>query len=189
MPAPALPKNETERLQALRALRLLDTAAEPQFDRYVRIARELFEVPVATVSLIDADRQWFKAQRGLDVAETARDISFCGHAILEQDVFHIPDAQADARFADNPLVAGAPHIRFYAGCPITVPGGLAIGTLCVLDYRPRQVSTERLMALRDLADCLQRELALRLVMADVKQLQSSTRLLTSPAFAYLATER
>lgn len=176
MAAPALPDNESARLQALHALGLLDTQNEERFSRYARIAKGLLDVPIATVSLVDSNRQWFKGMCGLDAKETPRSVSFCGHAILEQGVFHIPDAREDARFADNPLVTGAPHIRFYAGCPIYVPGNFAVGTLCVIDRRPRRLDGEQLLRLRDLADCLQRELGLHVLLRDIERFKGSAAL-------------
>lgn len=167
MQPPVKPPLEAERLTALRALGLLDTATDERFARYVRLARRLIDVPIAAVTLVDAERQWFKHREGLAVAETPRDVSFCGHAIVERGVFYIPDAQADSRFADNPLVTGEPHIRFYAGCPVYVPGNLAVGTLCVIDTRPRALDTDQLASLRDLADCLQREICLHMLLQDV----------------------
>src|ERR1700748_847030 len=112
--APSLP-NETERLDSLRSLCLLDTAPEERFDRVTRLACKLFGVPIALVSLVDQDRQWFKSAHGLDARETPRDISFCGHAIASAEPLIVEDTQKDSRFADNPLVLGEPHIRFYAG--------------------------------------------------------------------------
>ncbi|HEY4555737.1 MAG TPA: GAF domain-containing protein [Lysobacter sp.] len=186
MQAPALPANEQERLGALQALGILDTPPEARYSRFVRMIRRHLDVPIATISLIDANRQWFKGCEGLDVAETPRDISFCGHAILERGVFYIPDARADERFADNPLVTGAPHIRFYAGCPLYVPGNLALGTLCAIDTRPRTLSPEQLAQFRDIADCLQRELTMQVLMNDVRRLTSPHMLLASPAFLALS---
>lgn len=169
MQAPALPEREAERLDALQSLRLLDTVREERFDRYVRLAKCLLDVPIASVSLVDANRQWFKGVDGLEVCETGRNVSFCGHAIHEKGVFYIPDAHEDPRFADNPLVTGAPHIRFYAGCPLFVPGGLAVGTLCVIDRRPRRMDEEQLLRLRDLADMLQRELCAHALVQEVQR--------------------
>jgi diguanylate cyclase (GGDEF)-like protein len=157
---PATPLDEQARLDALRALGILDTPPEERFDRLTRIARQLFDVPIALVSLIDADRQWFKSADGLDATETPRDISFCGHAILGDDVFIIPDATQDPRFADNPLVTGEPHIRFYAGCPIKHVDGSKLGTLCIIDTRPRILEMGELTAMRDLAALVERELAM-----------------------------
>ena len=155
---PRIPENETERLQALRALDVLDTPSEDRFDRITRIAQRHFQVPIALVSIVDAERQWFKSKQGLDACETARGISFCGHAILAEDIFYIPNAVEDPRFADNPLVTGGPAIRFYAGAPLHAPNGQRIGTLCIIDDRPRLFSRAELSVLRDLADAVEAEL-------------------------------
>lgn len=158
MQAPLLPENELQRLQALRERGLLDTPAEERFDRLTRLAQQMFGCQMALVSLVDAKRQWFKSRQGLDACETGRDISFCGHAILGQDIFHVPDASQDVRFADNPLVTGAPHIRFYAGAPLRTADGYRIGTLCIIDAKPRQLNAQELLNLRDLADCVEQEI-------------------------------
>jgi len=159
MLAPAKPVNEPERVHTLRALNILDTAPEERFDRLTRLARRLFDVPIALVSLVDTNRQWFKSCQGLGAAETPRDISFCGHAILGDQVLMIPDATSDERFHDNPLVTGDPHIRFYAGCPLRVGNGVKIGTLCLIDVRPRILDAEERDLLRDLASMAEQELA------------------------------
>lgn len=159
MQVPETTVDEDGRLEALRSLNVLDTEPEERFDRLTRTARRLFDVPIALVSLVDANRQWFKSCMGLGVRETPRDISFCGHAILGDDVFVISDALQDPRFADNPLVTGEPHIRFYAGCPLRVAGGHKVGTLCIIDSRPRDFGTEDVAALRDLAAMVQSELS------------------------------
>ena len=153
------PQNETARLATLRTLRILDTPPEERFDRLTRLARRLFDVPIALVSLIDENRQWFKSCAGLGVRETSRDVSFCGHAILHDDVFTIPDARADIRFHDNPLVTGDPGIRFYAGQPLTVLNGSKLGTLCLIDTRPRELDAEQRGLLRDLAHIAEQEVA------------------------------
>ncbi|MFM0324790.1 GGDEF domain-containing protein [Caballeronia glebae] len=153
------PENESARLATLRTLGILDTPAEERFDRLTRLARRLFDVPIALVSLIDENRQWFKSCAGLGVQETSRDISFCGHAILHDDVFMIPDARADARFHDNPLVTGDPGIRFYAGQSLMVPNGSKLGTLCLIDTRPRELDREERGLLRDLAHIAEKEIA------------------------------
>lgn len=132
-----IPANETERLAELIAYKVLDTESERVFDDVVRLAKSLFGVATSTVSLIDHDRQWFKARAGLEVEETDRGAAFCGHAILQNAVMVVPDARADRRFSDNPLVTGPPHIRFYAGAPLTTPAGFNIGTLCIFDSQPR----------------------------------------------------
>jgi PAS domain S-box-containing protein len=155
---PPFPADEAKRLLALQQLAILDTSPEERFDRLTRIAQHILDVPIALVSLVDADRQWFKSRQGLDAQQTPREISFCGHAILGTDVFVVEDAATDPRFADNPLVAAAPHIRFYAGAPLALRSGQRVGTLCAIDRQPHQVSSEQLAALRDLADCVSDEL-------------------------------
>jgi len=155
-PAPMAP-DEDRRLGALQECGLLDTAAEERFDRFTRIAAALFDVPIALVTLVDRDRQWFKSRRGLDVSETARDSAFCAHAILSDDVLQVQDALADDRFADNPLVTGEPRVRFYAGAPLTLKNGTHAGTLCVIDHRARNLDNGQLQLLRDLAKLVERE--------------------------------
>jgi len=158
MRKPDFPLDEAQRLQTLCDLQVLDTPAEERFDRLTRIATAVFKAPIALVSLVDSDRQWFKSCQGLDASETPRDISFCGHAILSDEVFYIPNALLDERFADNPLVTGAPNIRFYAGAPLSMVSGHSVGTLCVIDNKPHQHTPEELQVLRDLADCVEQEL-------------------------------
>lgn len=157
MKAPAIPEDEQARLETLRSIDVLDTSPEERFDQLTRMAKRLFGVPIALVSIVDENRQWFKSCVGLDVAETSRDISFCGHAILGNDVFIIPDTIEDPRFANNPLVLNDPGIRFYAGCPLTV-GGHKLGTLCIIDKKPRDFGEEDINALKDLASMVEREL-------------------------------
>ena len=132
-----IPTDDEQRLQALREMLILDTPPEERFDRVVKFASEEFDMPMVLVSLVDAKRQWFKARVGLDACETDRDISFCGHAIVQPQVLVVEDALQDERFHDNPLVTGSPHIRFYAGAPLQLAGGAIIGTLCMIDRRPR----------------------------------------------------
>jgi diguanylate cyclase (GGDEF)-like protein len=153
------PENESTRLATLRTLRILDTPPEERFDRLTRLARHLFDVPIALVSLIDENRQWFKSCTGLEARETPRDVSFCSHAILQDDLLMIPDARADSRFRDNPLVVGEPNIRFYAGQPLTVPNGARLGTLCLIDRRPRTLDAKQRGLLLDLARIAEQELA------------------------------
>jgi sigma-B regulation protein RsbU (phosphoserine phosphatase) len=155
-----IPIDEDERLASLRALDLLDSPAEERFDRITRLLTRLFRVPIAYLALIDADRQWFKSSCGLSSSQTDRGISFCGHAILGDDVLVIPDATADERFWDNPLVRGEPYIRFYAGYPLSGPDGRKVGTLCIADRRPRQLGDDELETLRELARIVERELNL-----------------------------
>ena len=156
---PDTPSDEAVRLATLRSLNVLNTASEERFDRLTRMARRMFNVPVALVSLVDDDRQWFISCIGLEMTGTPRDISFCGHAILGDDVFVIPDATQDPRFADNPMVRGEPDIRFYAGCPLYAPNGQKLGTLCIIDHIPRTLSNEDTELLRDLAIMVEKELA------------------------------
>ncbi len=158
MQIPEMPGNEMDRLAALERLNILDTVAEERFDRLTRLAKNLFQVPIALVSLVDSDRQWFKSRQGLDACETPRSISFCGHTILQDDIFHVPDTHADVRFSDNPLVELAPGIRMYTGAPLRTPEGLRVGTLCIIDDKPRRLDQAQLASLRDLADCVEREL-------------------------------
>lgn len=132
--------DEVERLAALHALELLDTGFEQRFDDLTELARRVFDVPIALISLVDAGRQWFKSRQGLDVAETPRNISFCTHAIRGEAPFVVSDARCDPRFRDNPLVVGPHHIRFYAGVPLRPNSGPAIGTLCIIDRRRRNFS-------------------------------------------------
>jgi GAF domain-containing protein len=155
---PPLPANEEARLRLLHDLLLLDTPPEKRLDRIVEFAASEFAVPICLVSLVDRERQWFKAKVGLAVCETPRDISFCGHALLENDLLIVPDALHDPRFHDNPLVIGAPHIRFYAGAPITPKAGLAIGTLCLIDRVPRTLDAVEQAILRSVRDLLVLEL-------------------------------
>ncbi|MBA3598246.1 MAG: diguanylate cyclase [Methylibium sp.] len=145
-----LPAGESQRLNVLHSLRLLDTEPEPAFDAVARLAGQQMGCPIGLVSLIDTDRQWFKAAQGLDVPQTPRDVAFCSHAILQDEVFVVEDATQDARFADNPLVTGAPDIRFYAGAPLTV-GGHKLGALCVIDRVARQISDEDRAVLQELS--------------------------------------
>ena len=153
-----LPADEERRLHLLRQTGLLDTEAEERFDRFTRITAALFDVPIALISLVDRDRQWFKSRTGLDLEETERDKAFCAHAILGDEVMQVSDAFADQRFADNPLVTGLPRIRFYAGAPLSLEDGSAVGTLCVIDHRARNLDREQLRLLTDLSKLVEREL-------------------------------
>lgn len=157
IPAPK-PGNEEERLATLRELLILNTPPEERFDRIVAFAAEEFDMPLASISLVDADRLWFKARVGLDIEETSRQDSFCGHAILVDEPTVVPDALADARFVDNPNVVQAPHIRFYAGMPLTMPGGINVGTVCVFDHKPREMDEVSLAILSSLRDLVVEEL-------------------------------
>lgn len=154
MLAPKMHDYECHRLEDLRALKLLDTPDEDFYDIICGMAQTLFETPIALVSLVDDNRQWFKARIGLDAKQTPRNISFCGHAILSPDVLWVEDALEDDRFKDNPLVLGDPFIRFYAGAPIYGPQGLAIGTVCVIDSHPRRFNGVKALQLADLASLI-----------------------------------
>lgn len=183
MLAPSFPENEESRIQTLRSMNVLDSAAQEQFDRITRIASRYFGVPIALVSLVDANRQWFKSCVGLDARETGRDISFCGHAILDNKTFYIEDASKDSRFHDNPLVTGPPHIRFYAGRPIKAPNGQNLGTLCIIDNKPKTLTQKDFTVLDDLAKTVEEELeSLQLATVDELTGLSSTR-----GFSQLAT--
>jgi diguanylate cyclase (GGDEF)-like protein len=158
MRSPPTPENEPMRLATLRSLSVLDSQPEERFDRLTRMAKRMFRAPIALVSLIDENRQWFKSCDGLSVSELPRETSFCGHAILGNDVFLIEDALKDERFADNPLVTGEPHIRFYAGCPLRAVNGAKMGTLCIIDTKPRAFDDEDITALKDLTAMVEAEL-------------------------------
>ena len=145
------PTQETERLAVLTDYDVLDTPPEEAFDRITRIAAALTGVPIVLVSLVDSQRQWFKAALGVTARESPRENSFCSHAILHDRVLVIEDTLADPRFADNPLVVGPPYVRFYAGAPLRVCSGHRIGTLCLIDRKPRQLSEEQRTLLTDLA--------------------------------------
>jgi len=153
----ALPPNEADRLRSLYNLRVLDTPPEERYDRLTRLAKRLFEVPIALVSFVDAHRQWFKSRQGLDESETPREISFCAHAILQEGIFVVPDAHGDDRFRDSPLVTVYPNVRFYAGRPVQAPDGARVGTLCLMDHRPRELDSEDLHLLDDLGALVEEE--------------------------------
>lgn len=153
--------NEAKRLNVLWQYEVLDTVPEEVFDDLTELAARICEAPIALMSLVDEDRQWFKAKVGLSVSETSRDLSFCAHAIKQADLFIIPDATKDKRFAKNPLVISDPKIRFYAGAPLITPDGYALGTLCVIDKVPRQLRPDQQRALRILARHVVSQLELR----------------------------
>lgn len=167
--APRHPR-EAERLEALGLYRILNTEAEKSFDDLARLASVICGSPISLVSLVDEGRQWFKARIGMAATETSRDVAFCAHAILERDVMIVPDALADQRFADNPLVLAEPPIRFYAGAPLITPDGLPVGTLCVFDRVPRRISPEQVQALEVLRDAVVAHLELRRKLLEVSDL-------------------
>jgi GAF domain-containing protein len=166
MKAP-IPGNETQRLAALREYQILDTTTEQTYDDITALAAYLCKVPIAMISLVDESRQWFKSKLGLNERETPRDVAFCAHAILQSEPLIVRDALKDSRFADSALVTRAPHIRFYAGYPLSSPEGFALGTLCAIDRKPRQLSAEQKQAMQSLS---------RQVMALLELRRVSTRL-------------
>ena len=175
VPAP-LPTNEAQRLSLLRSYDVLDTEPELPYNDLVLVASQICETPIALVSLVDEDRQWFKARRGLDASETSRDLAFCAHAILDDALFEIPDAREDPRFSGNPLVTADPRIRFYAGAPLVVGEDLRVGTLCVIDRQPRQLDDTQREALRALARQTVAQLELRRLLAAERRLRAEREL-------------
>ena len=164
MKAP-VPDNEAERLAALRDYRILDTATEQAYDDITALVAYLCDVPIATISLVDESRQWFKSRLGLTEQETPRDVAFCAHTILQSHPLIVPDALKDGRFADSALVTHSPHIRFYAGFPLTSREGFGLGSLCAIDRRPRHLSAEQKKSMEALARQVMALLELRRVSA------------------------
>ena len=156
---------------------MLDTSPEAAFDDITQLVARLCDMPIALVSLVDTDRQWFKSRVGLESTQTARETAFCAHTILENKTLVVTDATLDARFADNPLVTGEPKIRFYAGAPLVTPNGLALGTLCVIDVKPRELSAVQLDALQGLAQAVTALMELRRVSHDLAQSLAKVKLL------------
>jgi GAF domain-containing protein len=171
-----IPKDEPERVAELHNYEILDTLPEDIFDNITILASHICETPIAMVTLVDSDRQWFKSKVGISAAETSRDIAFCAHAIMEDDLFVVPDAAADKRFARNPLVLSHPKIRFYAGAPLITPHQHALGTLCVIDRVPRQLTKDQLEALRALSRAVMAQLETR---REIKHLQRRLKRETS----------
>jgi PAS domain S-box-containing protein len=177
MVTPAIPTNETERLAVLARYRILDTLPERDFDDLTQLAAHICQAPIALISLVEAERQWFKSRVGLDVSEMARDISFCGHVVAapQPELLIVPDALTDVRFHDNPLVTADPAIRFYAGAPLVTHDGYGLGTLCVIDRRPRQLSEPQRQALEALARQVIAQMELRLKVLDHQQAEATLR--------------
>ncbi|GAB6195598.1 GAF domain-containing protein [Lysobacter xanthus] len=167
MLVPAFPDNECARLRVLERMDLSGAQRDERCQRYARLARTIMDTPMAAVTIVGPDEQWFRGCEGLPVDRTSRAVSFCGHAILADAPFVVHDALADGRFADNPLVTGEPGIRFYMGHPIVLPDGIAVGTLCAIDRVPREPTPAQLQAMHDLADCLRSELTTLLSVADM----------------------
>src|SRR5277367_1146797 len=174
-----MPENETERLEALRSLEILDTLPEESFDELTALASYVCQVPIAIISLVDEKRQWFKSKIGVSLCATPREISFCARTILEDDLFVVADAFSDERFADNPLVTSAPGIRFYAGAPLMTPEGHALGALCVIDRQPRELSAEQRRALRTLSHVVVTQLRLRRDLLERQRAEAELRQVTA----------
>lgn len=188
-----LPQNEQERLAELKKYNILDSEPEAIFGSMVQLATYICQTPIAAISLIDENRQWFKAIVGIDAKETPRDIAFCAHAILQNDPLVVADALLDERFYDNPLVTGDPGIRFYAGVPLITSSGFYLGTLCVIDTKPRQLTHEQLDAVKTLADSVMAHLDLRLSHKEIRkyvdELQLSATIFESASEGIVVTDR
>jgi two-component system, NtrC family, sensor kinase len=157
----AIPKTEKKRLEVLWQYDVLDSVPEKAFDDLTELAAHICEAPIAMITLVDENRQWFKSRVGISANETSRDVSFCAHAILQNKLFIVPDTKDDARFAQNPLVTGEPKIRFYAGAPLITPDGQALGTLCVIDKVPHTLRPDQKRALEILSSHVMTQLELR----------------------------
>jgi len=166
-------KNEAGRIRALNELKILDTDAEQNYDDLVMLAAAICNTPISLVSLVDISRQWFKSRVGLDACETSRDLAFCAHAILQPDLFVVPDTLQDERFADNPLVTGEPRIRFYAGAPLIDSDGFALGTLCVIDRQPRTLDGQQRKSLIALSKQVVSQFELRRKLIELQKINDN----------------
>ena len=187
-----LPQNEKARIDELRKYNILDSEPEDVFENMVQLASYICKTPIAAVSLVDEHRQWFKAIVGIDAKETSRDVAFCAHAILQDEIMVVPDALNDERFFDNPLVSDGPGIRYYAGVPLVTPSGMHLGTLCVIDTEPRELLKEQLDAVKTLADSVMAHLNLRLSHKEIRkyvdELQLSATIFESATEGIIITD-
>ena len=187
-----LPQNEKARIDELRKYNILDSEPEDVFENMVQLASYICKTPIAAVSLVDEHRQWFKAIVGIDAKETSRDVAFCAHAILQDEIMVVPDALNDERFFDNPLVSDGPGIRYYAGVPLVTPSGIHLGTLCVIDTEPRELLKEQLDAVKTLADSVMAHLNLRLSHKEIRkyvdELQLSATIFESATEGIIITD-
>lgn len=196
MPAALTPKNENERLAALRRYGILDTPPEPEFDDFTMLAAQICGTPVSLIALVDSSRQWFKSRRGLDLGETPRDFAFCAHALDSGNFLEVSNLLKDRRFSDNPLVTGEPGARFYAGAPLVTPDGFVLGALCVVDFKPRKLNPKQRQALAALGRGVMRQLGLLLVLKRERELKEEVSrknayqraLLNSAACAIISTD-
>lgn len=179
MQIPPIPVDEAERLEALRSYNILDTAPERDFDEIVQLASNICGTTISIITLIDEARQWFKAKVGINDVGTVRDEAFCAHAILSDDIMLVPDMSRDVRFYDNPLVTGSMGVRFYAGMPLITPDGFKLGTLCVVDNRPRDLSPDQIFALQVLAKQVVKRMELRKKITELERLNDTHRKLLS----------
>jgi GAF domain-containing protein len=164
-----IPKDEPKRMATLRKYHILDTPPEDDFDNLATLAAQICGTPIALVTIIDRNRQWFKSRVGLDISETSRDVAFCAHAIMQRKLLIVPDTLKDKRFAENPFVKAGPRIRFYAGMPLITPNNQALGTLCVLDKVPRVLTSSQTEALKALGSYVMSQLESRRKIFDLKQ--------------------
>jgi len=169
----AIPKNEAKRLAKLQSLDILDTIEEQAYDDLTFLAAEICETPMSLVSLVDQSRQWFKSHHGLDARETPREYAFCGHAINQDELLIVEDATLDERFKDNPLVTGEPKVRFYAGAPLTLENNIRVGTLCVIDQKPKVLTEKQKSFLKALSRQVVAQLNLRLQLIQMKALDKA----------------